>query len=68
MMEALATILAPLAMFLSLSLLVSLPLMLLWNWLIAGHFGLLQPLTFFQAFGLLLLINFLKGVSVTSSK
>lgn len=49
------------------SVLLALPVMLLWNWLMPEIFGLVR-IGFFQALGLLLLFGFLFGRNNSSSK
>ncbi len=49
------------------TLLVTLPVQLLWNWLVPEIFGL-PKIGFFQTAGLILLINFLLNRSGSKSK
>jgi len=56
-MNALATILAGIALFVGLTLLFAIPTMLLWDWLMPELFGL-KEITLVQAWG----VNFLSGV------
>jgi hypothetical protein len=61
--SSLATILVVLAILFLVSLVLGLPLMLLWNWLIPTIFGLTK-ITFFQAVGL----NFLCSIMFKNSE
>ena len=49
------------------ALLVTIPVQLLWNWLVPEIFGL-PKLGFFQTMGLILLVNFLLNRSGSKSK
>ena len=56
-MQAIGTIVAAIAVLIGLSLIMALPTMLLWDWLMPTIFGL-KEITLFQAWGL----NFLCGL------
>lgn len=67
-LEVLVTIIGVLIIAFLLDLLFAWPFMLLWNWLMPMIFGL-TTLTFWQSFGLMLLVSFLfKGNSTNTSK
>lgn len=57
-METLIKILGVIALIIGIALLLTFPVMWLWNWLMPIIFGLIK-LTFWQSFGLSLLCGFL---------
>lgn len=60
-------VLGGLVMLVAISLLLSIPTWLLWNWLMPTIFGL-NTITIFQAWGLMFLSNILFKTSVTTKK
>ena len=66
-METVVKILVVIGTAVLIGLLMSLPVMWLWNWLMPKIFGLIT-LTFWEALGLTLLCNFLLKSSSSSSK
>lgn len=62
-MKALGTLLMGITMVIIVALIMSLPLWLLWNWLMPTVFGLAE-VTLVQAFGLMLLSGILFRTSV----
>ena len=65
MKDAIFLVVGGLAVFVGVAALVTLPTWLLWNWLCPTLFGL-PPVTFLQAFGLLLLCSCLFKGSASS--
>lgn len=67
-MPFIAALLLIVAFVVAFGLLLSLPVMWLWNWLLPGLFGF-KTLTWLQAWGLLVLCGFLfKSASASASK
>lgn len=66
-MEKLLIILGGLVVIVGIAFLLTLPVMLLWNWLMPVIFGLIK-LTFWQALGLNLLSGFLFKNSTSTKK
>ena len=67
-MPFIAALLLLVAFVVAFGLLLSLPVMWLWNWLLPGLFGF-KTLTWLQAWGLLVLCGFLfKSTSASTSK
>lgn len=65
-MEKLLLVLGVIMMVLIMAILLTLPVMWLWNWLMPLIFGLIK-ITFWQAFGLDMLCGFLFKTSIPSS-
>jgi hypothetical protein len=66
-METLAKLIGVLVIIAITILLLSFPVMWLWNWLMPTLFGLTE-INWLQSVGLLLLINLLKPISVSPPK
>ena len=59
LIKTITNILGVVVLWVIISLLLAYPTMLLWNWIVVSVLGIACPVTWFEMFGLMLLINLL---------